>query len=278
MAEPFRQQVILITGASDGIGRELALQLAREGAWLALASRNQQKLQEVAQLCTAAGGRAIAIPTDVGEQTACRALIEAVLSTYGQLHMLINNAGISMYARFSTISDPGLLERILRVNFLGTVNCTSYALPYLKQTGGRLVVVSSLVGKILGPGATGYAASKAALRSFFDALRVELQSEKVSVTVAYPAFVRTEIYKRFLDAEGRPGLDRTDRIPRWAMMSVERCARRIIEAARRRRREVPPTLFDRLILTLHRLAPRMVERFWRRTLDRDFPPLPGKSP
>lgn len=271
MTESFRQQVVVITGASDGIGRELARQLADEGAWLALASRSPEKLAAVAQECQDRGGRALVIPTDVGEATACRKLIDETVQVFGRLHMLINNAGISMYARFADLRDPGLMERLLRVNFLGAMYCTGYALPALKQTQGRILVVSSLAAKILAPGASGYAASKAALGSFFSALRTELRSERVSVTVAYPGFVRTDIFQRFLDAEGKPGPDRTSRIPPWTMLPVEQCARRLIEAARRRRKEATPTLPDRLILAVNRFAPWLVERFWQRTLQSDFP-------
>ncbi len=88
--------------------------------------------------------------------------------------------------------------------------------------------------------------------------------------MAYPGFVRTDIFKRFLDAEGKPGPDMSSRIPGWTVMVVARCARRILESARRRRREVPATLFDRFILAVHRYFPRLVERFWQRTLERDF--------
>src|SRR5262249_51693938 len=158
-----------------------------------------------------------------------RNLIDTAAKTFGRLHMLINNAGISMYARFSDIRAPEMLDRIMRVNFLSAMYCTSYALPYLKQTQGRIVAISSLAGKMAGPGASPYVASKFALRGFFDSLRVELRSENVSVTVAYPGFVRTEIFRRFLDAQGQPGPDRSYRIPRWAMMPVERCARRVLE-------------------------------------------------
>ncbi len=173
MAETFRQRVVLLTGASDGIGRELALQLSDEGALLVLASRTREKLEQTVRECLARGGRARAVPTDVGDPSACKDLVDSVLQEYGRLDMLINNAGLSMYARFSSITDLGLLEQIMRVNFLGAMYCTGYALPALRQTQGRIVAVSSLAGKILAPGASGYGASKAAMRSFFDALRVE---------------------------------------------------------------------------------------------------------
>lgn len=281
MADSFRDQVVVITGASSGIGRELALQLAAEGARLALASRNARALEQVARECSARSGQAIAVAADVSEPLACRNLIDTTVRTYGRLDMLLNNAGISMYARFADIRDPLMLDRIMRVNFHSAVNCTSHALPYLAQTHGRIVAVSSLSGKIVSPGASGYAASKFALRGFFDSLRVELRCEKVSVTVAYPGFVRTEIFQRFLDAEGNHGPDWSVHIPRWAMMPVQRCARRVLEAARRRRREVPPTVLERLILVACRWTPRLVDRFWQRTLRKHFPrgspTAPGKG-
>lgn len=277
MAESFRQQSIVITGASEGIGRELALQLAAEGAWLTLASRNEQRLKQVAHDCTARGGRAQAVPTDVADPAACRELIEAAVTTFGGLHMLVNNAGISMYVPFAAVNSLEMLDRVLAVNFQGAVACTHYALPALCEAHGRIVVVSSLAAKILAPGATMYGASKAALRSFFDALRVELKADQVSVTMSYPGFIRTEIYKRFFDADGNVGPDRSNRIPSWTMMSVERCARRIIAAARARRRQVPPALIDWILRGLNRFARPLVERFWRRTLLKDFP-VPDKHP
>jgi short-subunit dehydrogenase len=275
MAESFRDCAVVLTGASRGIGRELALQLASEGAALVLASRDAERLAEVVRECTARGGRAVAVPTDVGDASACKALIEAAVQAFGPPHVLINNAGISMFARFAAVRDPAMLERILRVNFLGPMYCTHHALPYLRQTRGRIVAIASLISKVPGPGGTGYVASKYALRGFYDSLRAELQAENVSVTVAYPGFVRTDIYQRFLDADGKYGPDRSHRIPRWAMMSVERCARRILAAARRRRREVPPTLIERGLLALYRLPAPVMDLFWQRPLRRNLPPLPA---
>jgi short-subunit dehydrogenase len=275
MAERFRDRVIVITGASRGIGRELALQLAGEGARLVLAARDSERLRMVVGECSARGVRAVDVPTDVADAAACRRLIESAVKTFGSLDVLINNAGISMFARFAAVRDLGMLEHILRVNFLGSMYCTGHALPYLRQTQGRIVGVGSLVSKVPGPGGTGYVASKHALRGFYDSLRAELRADRVSVTVAYPGFVRTEIYRRFLDAEGGYGPDRSGRIPRWVMMSVERCARRIIEAARRRRREVPPTIWERGMLACNWLPAPLLELFWQRPLRRNLPPLPA---
>ncbi|MFO0846245.1 MAG: SDR family oxidoreductase [Gemmataceae bacterium] len=272
MAESFRNRAVLITGASQGIGRELALQLASEGARLVLASRNSGPLDEVTRECIARGAEAVAVPADLAEQAACRELVSAAVKAFGPLDMVINNAGVSMYAPFASVRDPAMVERIARVNYLGPMYLTWYALPHLRQTRGRIVAVASLAAKFPGPGGTGYVASKWAMAGFFESLRTELRGDGVSVTTAYPGFVRTGIYTRFLNGEGVPGPDMTARVPRLAMISVERCAARVLAAARRRRRSAMPTVMERMILAVNRLAPRLVEFFWQRTLARDFPP------
>ncbi|HZT81162.1 MAG TPA: SDR family NAD(P)-dependent oxidoreductase, partial [Gemmataceae bacterium] len=134
--DSFRDKVVIVTGASDGIGRELAVQLAAEGACLALASRNADRLNAVAAECVARGGRAVVIPTDVSDREACGRLVEKTVAAFGRIDMLISNAGISMWARFADVKDPEMIERILRVNFLGAMYCTWHALPYLRQSRG----------------------------------------------------------------------------------------------------------------------------------------------
>ena len=162
----FQQNVVIITGASRGVGREMARQLADQGAWLALAARNEEQLQAVADECIQRGARAIVVPTDVGEQTQCRNLIEQTAREFGKIDSLINNAAFGMWVKFEDIQDPAFFGQLMRVNFLGSVCCTFYALPYLKQTRGRLVGVSSLAGKTGVPFRSGYAASKHALGGF----------------------------------------------------------------------------------------------------------------
>src|SRR5579885_786789 len=168
--DSFRDKVVIVTGASDGIGRELAVQLAAEGACLALASRNADRLNAVAAECVARGGRAVVIPTDVSDREACGRLVEKTVAAFGRIDMLISNAGISMWARFADVKDPEMIERILRVNFLGAMYCTWHALPYLRQSRGRIVAVSSISGWYPAPTGSGYAASKYALRGFFDSI------------------------------------------------------------------------------------------------------------
>ncbi|MDH3639111.1 MAG: SDR family oxidoreductase, partial [Gammaproteobacteria bacterium] len=170
----FRDNVAIVTGASMGLGRELALQLAGQGAWLALAARSGDRLAETARECEDRGGRAIAVRTDVTQPEQCGILVDKTVKSYGRVNTLINNAGAGMTARFDEVRDLAHYERIMATNYLGSVYPTHHALPYLKQTGGRIAVMSSLAGKTGVPLYTAYCASKHALVGFYESLRIEL--------------------------------------------------------------------------------------------------------
>ena len=236
MEDAFLRNSVIVTGASLGIGRQIALQLASQGAHLALAARSEQELSRVASLCRERGGEAVAITTDVSDEAQCKALIERTVVEYGQIDSLINNAGMGMWARFDELSSLSLLETVMRVNFWGSVYCTHYALPHLRATKGRLVVVVSGGGKFPAPGLCGYGASKHALVGLFDSLRIELEGSGVSVTAAYPAWVATGMSGRSLRADGKPTGEVTAH--EKGAMSPEVCARLIIRAATERRREM----------------------------------------
>ncbi len=143
----FHGNVVILTGASRGIGQELAIQLAGQGAKLALAARDVPRQEAVAERCRALDGKALCIPADVSEREQCRKLVERTVEAYGRVDTLINNAGITMWAKFEEVTDLSIYEKIVHVNYLGSVYCTYFALPYLKQTRGRIVAVSSLAGK-----------------------------------------------------------------------------------------------------------------------------------
>ncbi len=261
----FLENVVIITGASAGIGHELALLLAEQGAWLALADRNAEKLEEVASQCRQRGCKAVVVPTDVAEQSQCKNLIEHTVAEYSRIDTLINNAGITMRARFDDIRDLAMIEQIMKVNYFGSVYCTYYALPYLKETQGRIVGICSLIGKTGVPTRSGYAASKHAMAGFFDTLRIELADYGVSVTMIYPGFVATEVRQRALGPDGKPlgkSPVREDKV-----MTVERCARLIAQAAAQRKREFVMTLRGRLGLWLKLIAPGLVDRFARKAIE-----------
>ncbi len=254
----FQDAVVIITGASSGIGRELACQLAEQRAKLVLAARNPEALEQVAAECRAKGGEAAAVPTDVSAAEQCRRLVEQAVERYGRIDMLINNAGTTMWARVEEIQDLNIFEKVMRTNYLGSVYCTYYALPYLKQARGRIVGVSSLTGKAGVPTRSGYAASKHAMAGFFDSLRIELQSSGVTITMVYPGFVATGVQARGFGSDGKP-LGKTP-LQMDAIMPTAECARIILRAAARRQREEVMTLRGKFGQWLKLIAPGLVDR------------------
>ena len=264
MTEPFKDNVVIVTGASSGIGRQLASQLADRGALLALAARDPSRLDAVAAACRDRGGAAIAIQTDVTDDQQCRRLVDRTVHEYGRLDTLINNAGISMIARFDDLRDLTLPTRIMNVNYFGCVYCTFYAIPHLKRTRGRIVGISSLTGLSGVPMRTVYAASKHAMAGLFDSLRIELMDHGVTVTMAYPDFVETEVRDRALGADGQPVGIYPAR--EGEFMSAEACARGIINASAKRKREVIMSFRGRVGNLLKAVAPGLVDRMAKRAM------------
>ena len=254
----YQDKVIIITGASSGIGRELAHQLAAQGAWLVLAARDLPRLEVVRAECEALGGRAIVIQMDVSQQAQCAEMVRKTIEEYQRIDVLINNAGITMWGNFAELSDLDGLERIMQTNYMGSVYCTFYALPHLKQTKGQIVGVSSLTGKTGVPTRSGYAASKHAMVGFFDSLRIELAPFGVSVTMIYPGFVYSEIRQRAMGPDGKP-LGQSP-VREGDVMPVEECARQTIQAMTAGRRELVMTLRGKLGQWLKLIAPTLVDR------------------
>jgi short-subunit dehydrogenase len=236
--ESFKDKTVVVTGASSGIGKALALHLADEGAWLALAARNAQRLETLAIECQQRGGEAIAIPTDVADEPQCRTLIQRTKETYGHIAMVINNAGMDVVSKLEDLPDLHLFRQVMDVNFYGTVYCTYYALPYLKESRGRIVNISSLGGVLAIPFNTSCVASKFAINGFSDSLRMELTKSGVSVTVICPYWVVTEFHERYLDKDGQPKGPEGRAIYTAKTMSADQCAQIVLKAARQRKREI----------------------------------------
>jgi NAD(P)-dependent dehydrogenase (short-subunit alcohol dehydrogenase family) len=267
-AHPFKDKVVVITGGSSGIGRELAYQLSTHGAQLVLAARDPVLLDAVVTECRRRGARAIAVPTDVSVEAECAALIARAVEEFGRIDTLINNAGISMRARFDDLGGTEPIERIMRINYFGSVYCTWYALPHLKQTRGRIVAVSSLAGKTGVPTLSGYSASKHAMVGFFESLRMEIAKDGVSITLVYPGFVATDIGTRAIGPQGKTLGVRNPM--RSRTMPVEECASRIIEAASSRRRDLVMTSTGKLGQWLKLMFPGAVDRISERALERSW--------
>ena len=254
----FKEKVVAITGASSGIGKELALRLAKQGARLALGARNLEKQEEVAAMCRQQGAKALAVKLDVADKESCREFIEKTIAEYGRLDILVNNAGISMWAYFEEFTNLKPFEEIMQVNYFGSLYCTFYALPHLKKYRGQIVGISSLTGKTGVPTRSGYAASKHAMAGFFDTLRIELKNTGVSVTMIYPGFVATEVRKRAFGADGK-SLEESP-LDETATMTVEKCVDLMMPAIAKRKREVVMSAKAKAGLWLKLLAPGLVDR------------------
>ena len=258
MSGAFGGKAILITGASDGIGAELARQLAAPGVSLALAARGLDRLQGVARQCEGKGARALAMRCDVSVEAECRDFVESAVKQLGRIDVLVNNAGVSGHAFFEEVRNFAWYEAMMRVNYFGSLWCTRHALPYLESSRGLLVAVCSLAGKHGIPGRTAYSPSKFAQAGFFEALRTELRGTGVDVTVVYPGVVLTNLRLHGYGADGRPagrsGLDEKGAMP------VEECARLIVEAMASRRRELVMTARGKLGQWLKLIAPGLVDR------------------
>jgi NAD(P)-dependent dehydrogenase (short-subunit alcohol dehydrogenase family) len=264
--ESYAGKTIVLTGASEGIGRALALELAPERPRLVLAARDPARLEAIAAATRALGAEALAVPTDVADRAACERLIERAVAAFGRLDVLIANAGITMWTRFAEVRDLDLFERLMSVNYLGSVYPTYYALPLLRATRGQIVAVSSVAGLTGVPTRTGYAATKHAQFGFFDSLRIELAGTGVDVTMIAPDFVRSEIHARALGADGRAlGTNPLENQP---IQTAEEAARRIVRAMRRRKRLAVLSRRGRLGRFVRPFLPGLIDRIARRAIER----------
>jgi short-subunit dehydrogenase len=259
-------KVVVVTGASTGIGRALALELAPQRPRLVLAARDAERLDEVASGCRGRGAEALVVPTDVAEPADCERLVRETLARFGGLDALVHNAGIGMIARFDELPDLSVYERLIRVNYLACVHLTWHALPALKASRGRIVAIASLAGLTGVPTRTGYAASKHAMFGFFDSLRIELLGSGVTVTVVAPDFVVSEIHRRAIGKDGRPLGKTPMQEPR--LMSAEECARHIVQAMERRERLRILSLRGRLGRFVRLFAPGLIDRIAARAVER----------
>jgi len=266
MQRSFADRVVVLTGASAGIGRELALQLAREQPKLVLAARDTARLEQLAERCRELGAETIVVPTDVTNEEACAELVRRSDAAFGRIDVLLLNAGQDMRARLDELADSSILEQLMRVNYLGAAWTARNALPLLRASRGRIVVVSSLAGLTGVPTRSGYAASKHALHGFFDSLRCELRGSGVTVTLVCPDFVVSEIHRRALGPDGSP--IGSSPLQESEIMTAADCAAAILRAARRRRRLALLSARGRVGRWVRLLAPGLIDRIAIRAVAR----------
>lgn len=254
----FTHKTVIITGASSGIGKALAEDLAKRGANLVLAARQYVTLCEItAKLQTDHGIQAIAVQTDVSKEEDCVQLMKQAMTTFGRIDVLINNAGLSMRALFNEV-DLTVLKNLMDVNFWGTVYCTKYALPEILKTQGSVVAVSSIAGYRGLPGRTGYSSSKFAMNGFIEALRTELLKTGVHVMLACPGFTTSNIRVAALAKDGAAHGETS--MEEGKMMSAEEVASRINDGIVQRKRTLIMTRQGKLAVWMNKLFPAFTDK------------------
>ncbi len=252
----FRDKVVIVTGASSGIGEAVAKEFAKNGSKVVLAARSESKLAKICDEIKALNGEASYCKTDVSNENDCRTLVEFTVTKYGTIHILINNAGVSMRASFDDV-DLKVLHRLMDVNFWGTVYCTKYALPYLVANKGSLVGVSSVAGFHGLPGRTGYSASKFAIHGFLETIRIENLKKGLHVMIIAPGFTSTEIRKHALVADG----SEQGESPRneSKLKSPEYVAKCVLKGIKKKKRNKLLTWDGRLTALFQRIIPAVVD-------------------
>ena len=259
----FKNKVVVVTGASSGIGEALAREFAAQGARVVLGARSVQKLQLIAGDIRSKGGQAAYCAVDVTRPEECRELIATAVREFGGVDVLLCNAGISMRALFDDV-DLEVLHRLMDVNFWGTVYCCKYALPYLQASHGSIVGVSSVAGL---PGRTGYSASKYAMTGFLETLRIENLKKGLHVMIACPGFTASNVRFSALTADG----SQQGETPRdeSKMMTAEQVARIIARGVRRRKRLCLMEAEGRATHLVKKFAPAFLDRMFYMVMARE---------
>ncbi|MDB5154125.1 MAG: family oxidoreductase [Mucilaginibacter sp.] len=251
-------KVVIITGASSGIGKALAIEFARRGANLVVAARQYVALCELTEnLINQYGIQAVAVQCDVAVEEDCSHLIKQTILTYGKIDILVNNAGISMRALFKDV-EVNVLKTLMDVNFWGTVYCTKHALPHILKTRGSIVGVSSIAGYKGLPGRSGYSASKFAMNGFLDALREENLKTGVHIMTACPGFTASNIRNTALAKDGSQQGEST--LHEEKMMTAEEVARIIANGIQNHSRTLIMTRQGKLTVLLSKFFPALLDK------------------
>ncbi len=251
--------MVVITGASSGIGEAMAYYYAKLGAKVSLSARNVEKLQEIADNIKLNKGDVHYLSCDVSIEADCKKMIDSTVDKFGGIDILICNAGLSMRALFDDL-ELSVLHKLMDVNFWGSVNCVKYALPYIQQSKGSIVGISSVAGIHGLPARTGYSASKYAMVGFLDTIRIENMKKGVHVMVASPGFVATNVRFTALNAKG----DNQGETPReeGKMMTPEEVAKRVLKGIKRRKRSITMDFNGRAATIIKKFSPSLLDKLF----------------
>ncbi len=259
----YKDKVIIVTGASSGIGLASATRFASLGAKIVLAARSIDKLEKIAEEINEkfnsqqSTSKVLCIKTDVTKEEDCKNLVEQTIKHFGKIDVLVNNAGISMRAVFKDM-DLNVMRSLMDTNFWGTVYCTKYALPYLLESKGSVVGVISTAGYVGLPARTAYSASKFAVRGFLETLRIEHLYDDLHVMIFAPGFTTSNIRNVALTADGSPQGETPRKEER--MMSAERVAKIMARGIFRRKTHMVLTPLGKATLFANRRLPRVTDK------------------
>jgi short-subunit dehydrogenase len=251
-----KDKVVIITGASSGIGKACAEEFGKKGAKVVITGRNAENLNQTAEGLRAAGIENMFIVADASREEDNRRMVEETLKRYGKIDILINNAGISMRALFADL-ELEVFKKVMDINFYGTVYATKYCLPHILATKGSIIGVSSINGYRGTPARTAYTASKYAMQGFLESLRTEVMKKGVHVLVACPGFTASNIRNAALLANGQP----QGESPREEakLMSSEEVARHILKATLQRKRDLILTRQGKMAVFLTKWIPGIMD-------------------
>lgn len=266
MNNRFIDKVVIVTGASSGIGEAIAREFAANGSKVMLAARSEDKLAFIVDQIKTKSQEASFIKTDVSIEQDCLRLVEKTVEKYGTINILVNNAGISMRASFNDV-DLKVLHTLMNVNFWGTVYCTKYALPYLIENKGSLIGVSSVAGFHGLPGRTGYSASKFAIHGFLETIRIENLKNGLHVMIIAPGFTASNIRRHALNASGEeqgtsPRVEKN-------LMTPEYVAKWVLKGVIKKKRNKILTWEGRFTALFQRIIPSIVDWSYYTAMSRE---------
>ena len=261
-----QNKVVVITGASSGIGEACAYAFANRGCKLVLAARNIDKLEKVKQHCLTLNAETLVVKCDVSLEADCKNLITQSIEKFNTIHILINNAGISMRALFADL-DLGVLKQVMDINFWGMVYCSKYAMPYLLKEKGSVLGVSSIAGIKGLPGRTGYSASKFAINGFMEALRIENLKTGLHVGVICPGYTASNIRNAALNKDAKQQAESP--FDESKLMPAETVADYMVKMVEKRQNNLVLTTQGKLIQWLNKFLPNWVDSLVYKTVAKE---------
>jgi short-subunit dehydrogenase len=253
----YQNKVVIITGGSSGIGKALAFSFLKRGAKVVISGRNSQNLKQTEAEFSAFSNQFLTFCGDVSIENDCKNLIDFTVQNFKKVDILVNNAGISMRSLFAN-TQPDVIKKVMDINFWGTVFCTKYALPYLLDTKGVVVGISSIAGFKGLPARTGYSASKFAMHGFLEALRIENLKTGLHVLIACPGFTASNIRNVALRGDGTA----QGETPRdeQKMMQPDEVAEHILKAIQQKKNTLVLTTQGKLIVLLNKFFPKFMDK------------------